>query len=378
MIEIQESDIRKYLKTMCRLPISFLQLGGLTLLSLNDNNQLHFQSFGYPSFFAIFQLFILFLPYSKQASHGVMDSRAEFVGDFTDIDQFAHWTVVGFVTFGYVLIRIVNAVNLRRHSKFHENLNEISNELIFFQGKILDATSVSAQEFTKAIGETTKYLRKIGKVIAGIITALCVAMFFSLLHILRANLFRMWAILLTPILLIDYSVAVVMYYSQDYLYILYIKWLGLGYHFIKINFLRLLNSEQCSESDNDDDNAHVVLENKLQSLLGLCEKLERIVDEFNSLFQVPIIIWLFSTCVVLMQQLYMVMTWLNVGEFQVLLSFAVATPLYPINIYILCNAGTVFVREVQQNIEDCCKCIAMNAKTLKNEKLKMQVYNYIN
>src|SRR5207302_1289216 len=106
-----------------------------------------------------------------------------------------------------------------------------------------------------------------------------------------------WQIAFMAVSGVDFPVTIILYSCHTLSFILYIKWLGLGFSAVGVKCERIVATTSNALGNNDTTAAdqQCFLIHTAPFLMDQVDHLKSIVDEFNCLFQVPFIVWHLTT-----------------------------------------------------------------------------------
>ncbi|CAL8103170.1 unnamed protein product [Orchesella dallaii] len=239
----------------------------------------------------------------------------------SSIDQYIQSMVIG-LTFGaQMLFRLVFVTQCKKFETFQRTLNS------FFCELVLKDDTTSKILYLELIADAKAKLKN-KTIRLGFLAALNMAAITEpVLYIIAATHFPYCVLL--PAIFINSTVMSAFFALLSLWINSYMQWFSIGFQIIrKKSESKRLNREG------------------IRRLLYHKESLDDLVQEFNSLFQIPMIAWLFCVCIFATQQQIVIFQWIQLGSWVKVVVFLPTTILYPICIGSVCNAGSGFTNEI--------------------------------
>lgn len=321
------SNLKHVFEEMCKYPHCFNIFGGLAFFSINSNSRhdLNLSFLSIPLFTFIAQTFIeIFFCYYYFRNIQELSLLAHFAQtgahniDRNKAEHFVETSLVILGITGQFETRLVYLLKRNHFLDFHRKLEELSLKWTLNEEE-------GQQEFRKL----ALFMRRVARppCVLAPVSVFGFAVFIYLTvsrvdsgHVLQP--FSIWERVLISFLLFDvYIVAHPAYTYHALWFALYIKWMELLFRFTR-------RGRESSPQGKD----------KLTEL----SELENIVQEFNQLFHIPIIVYLFINCAGVTTLLFFILSWLKSAHYQIAVTFLPPALAKVVAVWFLAGVGTSF------------------------------------
>lgn len=344
---VDEKKLRAALKSMFIVPMFFTQLTGSIFFIVDKQNQLtitkplvvtlivsFFLTIVYVLFYFTFSKFcgVFFLEYNE---FDRQSNVIQIVSQFTNA----------------LILRVWIIKKWEEFKLFHENLNKLTCDLVI-HSQISDFESFpeSGQPYMGWIKRNRREFCKHCWLCVCVLSVNCIL--FSLSgYFFSAVLYEQSRPLMITLVLASSIWMCVNYVSTPSItcwFICYIRWMRDNFNFIAWETENLLQSHRARKLDSPSCTKYALdsMQSQANELWNHLERLETIVDKFNTLFGVPIIAWTISTSALILHQSFIVVKWIQQGIYIVLLFMVIMFFLQPLCVWNLCNASFKFSSRV--------------------------------
>lgn len=326
--QADKSQLRSALKSMFKFSYLPAQFSGVIIFKPDNSNCLTVSWIVLTSYIANFFLqAVFFLLYVAGSSE-----CGAFFAEYSSVDRRINFMQTVWLASGGLLIRFWNVWKWGELKTFHESLNQVACNLLAnansqSQNAYLERIKLFRVEFQKRVILLAAFL------------FISLAMFCStLLYFLPLFPHPEAKIIILLIVFILFNVILsVISPSLMMLFSVYIQWLQFNFEFISTESKMLVNSGLLRPED-------VTI--KVKKLWGHMQNLEILVQQFNSLFEFPIVLWIASTTSVMLHQAFVILRWIQVGFYVGAVYTSQLAILYPVTIFSMCNTCFHFSREV--------------------------------
>lgn len=347
---LSELNLRRHLQKMCSLSLLVNQIEGLVPFTLDRQNRYHISPCSFPLVSLIFQFFtqLLYVVWYFLATKDIT-SKADLLHDLST-SALAFLVLTGCQT----CIRMTYAILHKRITNFHNKLTKITCNLCLSELHYCppDLVLKWINEITLSLDRICKISCLFGIIFVGGWVVLGSISADSL--VVSKDLASFLNLIFVAFSVANFCMITVVYTFVSVWFVLYIKWMTMGFRLVSLNSANFINdifsvsaTEECDTQQGRRDDQRILLKETLHKFVNQFGQLEKIVQEFNFLFQVPIIVWLFSIGTITITELFFILTSLKQGMYLNSVPLLIFVLLISANVYILSDAGSTFIWDVR-------------------------------